>query len=314
MSCSHERLAHRGDWQFLAWREESCVRSRAIAGLLIAMSVVVPATRPAGAIVSPYAHPFAARADGVVYAAGTRFDAPAARLAAPVVGIAMHRSAYVEFYGGPAQAPANQAYWLAAADGGVFAQNGAPFLGSVAGMKLNAPVVGIASTTASDGYWLVASDGGIFTFGDARFYGSTGNLRLVKPIIGMAATPSGRGYWLVAADGGVFTFGDARFHGSAASLRLAAPIVAITPTTTGDGYWLLGRDGGVFTFGDAHFDEAATGSSSSAIALSAAGCNGYAVLRSDASAVGAGACTSGSDSLKPGVPFVSATFRLAYSS
>jgi hypothetical protein len=38
-------------------------------------------------------------------------------------------------------------YWLAGADGGVFAFGDAPFLGSVGGRSLNAPVVDIGSTT-----------------------------------------------------------------------------------------------------------------------------------------------------------------------
>ena len=76
-------------------------------------------------------------------------------------------------------------------------------------VKLNQPVVGIASTADHSGYWLVASDGGIFSFGTASFYGSTGNIKLNKPMVGMAGTPTGHGYWLVASDGGVFAYGDA---------------------------------------------------------------------------------------------------------
>ena len=40
----------------------------------------------------------------------------------------------------------NGGYWLVAADGGVFAFGDAPFLGSMAGHHLNAPVVGIAAS------------------------------------------------------------------------------------------------------------------------------------------------------------------------
>ena len=46
------------------------------------------------------------------------------------------------------------------------------FYGSLGGMHLNKPIVGIATTPDGKGYWLVASDGGVFTFGDAGFYGS----------------------------------------------------------------------------------------------------------------------------------------------
>ncbi len=82
---------------------------------------------------------------------------------------------------------------MAAVDGGVFAQGDAAFWGSLGGIRLNQPVVGMAATPSGRGYWLVASDGGIFSFGDATFYGSIGGLRLNQPVVGMAATPSGPG-------------------------------------------------------------------------------------------------------------------------
>ena len=158
--------------------------------------------------------------------------------------------------GPPAPAPPSAStagYWLAASDGGIFAEGAAPFLGSTGGQHLNQPIVGVASTPDHRGYWLVASDGGIFTFGDAGFYGSTGGQHLNRPIVGMAATPSGRGYWLVASDGGVFSFGDAAFHGSTGGQHLNQPIEGMAADTTGQGYWLVASDGGIFTFGDAPF-------------------------------------------------------------
>jgi hypothetical protein len=144
-------------------------------------------------------------------------------------------------------------YWLVAADGGIFSFGGATFAGSTGGLRLNRPVVGMASTPSGRGYWLVASDGGIFAFGDAAFFGSTGGLRLNRPVVGMAATPTGGGYWLVASDGGIFAFGDAAFFGSTGGLRLARPVVAMTASPSGRGYWLVASDGGIFTFGDAVF-------------------------------------------------------------
>src|ERR1019366_7327052 len=129
----------------------------------------------------------------------------------------------------------------------------AAIYGSVAGMTLVAPIVGMAATPSGNGYWLVAADGGIFAFGDAGFHGSTGALRLNRPIVGMAATPSGNGYWLGAADGGIFAFGDARFHGSTGALRLNRPIVGMAATPSGNGYWLVAADGGIFAFGDAPY-------------------------------------------------------------
>ncbi len=102
-------------------------------------------------------------------------------------------------------------YWTTASDGGVFAFGQVGYQGSMGGVHLDKPVIGMAPTASSKGYWLVASDGGIFAFGDARFYGSTGNVHLDKPIVGMVASPDGGGYWLVASDGGIFAFGDAEF-------------------------------------------------------------------------------------------------------
>ncbi len=120
--------------------------------------------------------------------------------------------------------------------------------GSMAGHRLNAPIIALAPTPSGNGYWLLGADGGIFTFGDARFYGSLGSKRLNAPIISMAATTSGNGYWLLGADGGVFTFGDARFHGSTGSMRLNAPVISMATAPNGQGYWLIALDGGVFSF------------------------------------------------------------------
>jgi hypothetical protein len=149
---------------------------------------------------------------------------------------------------------------LAAADGGVFAFCGAPFLGSMGGRPLNQPVVAIAATPDGKGYWLVAADGGVFAFGDAGFYGSLGGHPLNQPVTGIASTPDGKGYWLVAADGGVFAFGDAGFDGSMGGRPLNQPMVAIAANPDGTGYWTAAADGGVFSFGDAPFLGSATGS------------------------------------------------------
>ncbi|HVA03711.1 MAG TPA: peptidoglycan-binding protein [Acidimicrobiales bacterium] len=129
----------------------------------------------------------------------------------------------------------------------------AGFFGSMAGVQLNAPVVGMAPTPDAEGYWLVASDGGVFSFGDAGSYGSMGGTKLTEPVVGMASTPDGKGYWLVASDGGVFSLGDAPFFGSTGDMRLNAPVVGMASTPDGKGYWLVASDGGVFSYGDAPY-------------------------------------------------------------
>ena len=142
-------------------------------------------------------------------------------------------------------------YWIDAADGGVFSFGNAQFYGSTGGIRLNQPVVGMATTHDAGGYWEVASDGGVFSFGDAQFHGSTGSIRLNKPVVGMAVTPDGGGYWLVASDGGIFAFGDAQFFGSTGSITLNKPVIGMVPTHDGLGYWLVASDGGIFAYGDA---------------------------------------------------------------
>jgi hypothetical protein len=145
-------------------------------------------------------------------------------------------------------------YWVADADGGVFAF-GAPFFGSMGGIPLNAPIIGIAATPDHGGYWLAAADGGVYAFGDAAFYGSVPGVlppgtSLNQPVVGVASSQDGKGYWMVAADGGVFSFGDARFQGSMGGTHLNQPVVGMAQNTMG-GYWLVASDGGVFAFGAA---------------------------------------------------------------
>ena len=149
--------------------------------------------------------------------------------------------------------PEAQGYWVASADGGVFAYGAAGSYGSLGSLALQGPIVGMAATADGRGYWLVALDGGVFAFGDAGFYGSMGGHPLNQPIVGMAATPDGLGYWLVAADGGIFAFGDAPFLGSMGSTRLVSSVTSMASTSGGLGYWMVAGDGGIFAFGDAPF-------------------------------------------------------------
>jgi hypothetical protein len=61
------------------------------------------------------------------------------------------------------------------------------------GIRLNAPVVGVAATPDGGGYWEVASDGGVFAFDGTYggFFGSMGGIPLSKPMVGIGAPPAG---------------------------------------------------------------------------------------------------------------------------
>ena len=65
----------------------------------------------------------------------------------------------------------SRGYWVAAANGAVFALKGAPFHGSPSG-RLHGSAVAIAATHSGNGYYVLDNGGGIFPFGDARSFGS----------------------------------------------------------------------------------------------------------------------------------------------
>ncbi len=151
-------------------------------------------------------------------------------------------------------------YWLVGSDGSVRPYGEARGNGSMAGRRLNKPMVGMSATPDAKGYWLAAADGGVFAFGDATFFGSATRYKLRGPIVGIVRTSDGGGYYLLGSDGGVFAFGDATLYGSAAHYKLAGAIKGMVLTPDGKGYYLVGSDGGVFAFGDAVFHGSASGS------------------------------------------------------
>jgi hypothetical protein len=154
---------------------------------------------------------------------------------------------------GLARTPDGRGTWLVNRAGAVYAEGDAPYLGSMGGRALSAPVVGLAPTPDGKGYWLVGADGAVYAFGDAPYLGSMGGRPLNAPVVGLTPTPDGRGYWLVGADGGVFAFGDAPYLGSMGGRPLAAPVTGVAADPAGPGYWLSGADGGVFAFGTARY-------------------------------------------------------------
>jgi hypothetical protein len=160
-------------------------------------------------------------------------------------------------YQNPAVAPAqSQGYWMVGNDGSVFSFGGAPFEGSLPGLRIPvSSIVAMVPTADGKGYWMIGSDGGVFAFGDAGFVGSIpGDHVHVTNIVGAVPTADGKGYWMIGSDGGVFAFGDAGFVGSLPGLGVHInDIVAVVPTADNRGYWMIGSDGGVFAFGDAGF-------------------------------------------------------------
>jgi hypothetical protein len=141
--------------------------------------------------------------------------------------------------------PTGKGYWIFTTRGRVLPFGDAGFLGDMARIRLNAPVVSSRPTRSGKGYYMVAADGGIFTFGDAAFLGSMGDIRLNSPVRSLVPDPDGTGYWLVAGDGGIFAF-QAGFRGSLGGLRLNRPVSGMVPY--GNGYLMVAEDGGVFNF------------------------------------------------------------------
>jgi plastocyanin len=168
-------------------------------------------------------------ADGKTYPFG---DVPpiqgSVHVGAPVVGVGVASNP-----NGP------PGFWLATAKGGVFSLEGAPYLGSMGGKHLAAPIVGMVGTTDGGGYWLVGADGGVFAFGDARYLGGMGGKPLASPIVGMTLVPGGNGYWLVSRNGGVFSFGSAVFAGSMGGKKLNGPVVGIDTAFTASSSGIL---------------------------------------------------------------------------
>ncbi len=216
-----------------------------LATSVVALAAVLVPTATAGAASTSVVRPHVYAGGGVIgFGDAQPINAP--------VGAALS-SVMVAMAANPTSTASHQGYWLAAADGGVFAQGNAAFYGSLGNLELQGPIVGMAATPDGKGYWLVAMDGGVFAFGDAGFYGSMGGQHLNRAVVGMAPTEDGKGYWLVASDGGIFAFGDAAFYGSMGGTPLVAPVTGMAATSNGKGYWMVAADGGIFTFGNAPF-------------------------------------------------------------
>jgi hypothetical protein len=190
-----------------------------------------------------------------------------------------------------------EGYWLAGADGAIYAFGDATFVGRAP--RPASPIVSIARTPSGSGLWLAGADGGVFALGDAAFAGSAAGISR-RPVVELLAAPDGRGYLLVADDGGVFAFGSAVFPGSLGGMRLASPIVAGVATPSGLGVLLLGGDGGLFALGDASFSprpELAAGHRATDLTISGDGT--VRVVSAPISALPVSASRSGGDVAVP---------------
>ncbi len=176
------------------------------------------------------------------------FAAVTYNLNAPPVGIAASSTS----------TSAGTGYWIAASDGGVFAEGNAPFLGSMGGQPLSAPIVGIAANPLRTGYYLVGADGAVYAY-NAPYHGgvnnaaSGGGTALIpgNRIVGMAVDPASGGYDLVDNQGHIYGFGGAPYFDV---FSWASPsnkqITSISFSSSGNGFYALTNDGVVLSFGD----------------------------------------------------------------
>ena len=176
------------------------------------------------------------------------FAAVTYNLNAPPVGIAASSTS----------TSAGTGYWIAASDGGVFAEGNAPFLGSMGGQPLSAPIVGIAANPLRTGYYLVGADGAVYAYnapyhGGVNNAGSGGGTVLIpgNRIVGMAVDPANGGYDLVDNQGHIYAFGGAPYfdvisYASSANEQIAS--ISFSPS--GNGFYALTKDGRVLSYGD----------------------------------------------------------------
>ncbi|NNN12746.1 MAG: hypothetical protein HKL81_03235, partial [Acidimicrobiaceae bacterium] len=101
------------------------------------------------------------------------------------------------------------------------------FFGSLSGINLAAPIIGVSPSVSRHGYLLVARDGGVFTFGDARFFGSLVHRANCSNFTGVLEAKDGSGYWIASDHGGVYAMGNTCFLGSAVRIDYPAKCIGI---------------------------------------------------------------------------------------
>jgi len=79
-----------------------------------------------------------------------------------------------------------EGYWIATADGKVFAFGDAHKYGGAVGRLNTAHIVAITATPTGAGYWLLASDGRVFERGDAEEFMDVSG-QPTAPVVGMGS-------------------------------------------------------------------------------------------------------------------------------
>ncbi|MGH9034820.1 MAG: phytase, partial [Acidimicrobiia bacterium] len=156
----------------------------------------------------------------------------------------------------PSSVTTRSGYWMAGADGKVFAFGDATHTGDMSkSLPTGVKAVDLEPNPAGDGYWMVDERGTVAAFGWARHSGNLlrSTLGSGETVVSLSATPTGRGYWIFTSRGRVTAFGDARHFGDLASVRLNGPVLDSITTPSGRGYYMVASDGGIFSFGDARF-------------------------------------------------------------
>lgn len=62
-------------------------------------------------------------------------------------------------------------YWIVTGEGGVYAFGKAPFLGSLSGIPISAPIMSASATPSGQGLYLLGQDGAVYAWGDATYEG-----------------------------------------------------------------------------------------------------------------------------------------------
>jgi subtilisin family serine protease len=146
--------------------------------------------------------------------------------------------------------PNRSGYWMAAADGAIYAFGDARYHGGAPGSAPGRRVVDVEPTPTGQGYWIVDNLGTVTAHGDALPLGSLDPPGLAngETTSSLSATPTGNGYWIFTNRGRAIAFGDAPFLGDVSDIKLNGPVLGSVASPSGQGYYMVASDGGIFSF------------------------------------------------------------------